>query len=524
MNSKRFTQSLKNSGLSTIVAILVAMISQNGLSQDEYTLAPSNTVDRSNAKPDEDDSNFLDSESSALFDAEGSTNPGSNESAPIVAPPSAGNTQGPVLTPEGESSGIAGGNTPALMEEDSNPEDQPESYIGPLTSDHGAAPMKRAELPAPNEFAGVPAIPGSRKNLARGQAPEFYIVEPGDTLFDICSQLIDDGNYWPRLWSLNPEIKNPHFIYPGMKLAFYAGDFQSPPYLDVVEEDDVVPLDKGAMTEAQLIAQGDEIPELPKSKSNVASVNEPIEIIGPESVDTNGISDMFENGGSVYSSEQVFYTLPGFIVREEKESLGDVFGGVRGELLSGDGVVVKIDDAYDLTPGTVYTVLRERGVVSNPHTGDEVGIRYDYVANIRIMDKVDDESFIGVVANSYLGAMQGDIIVKFLSTKRSIDSLRVSSLNAPADATIVNLSNYNQDFGGEGSLVFLDRGGLQIGSAYPVFQKNRYMFSEESGLSSDTKLRKKIGAVKILDSSENSSVAVIVNSLSEIRVGDKLVF
>ena len=103
-----------------------------------------------------------------------------------------------------------------------------------------AAPLTRdaPPLPPPNEFAGAPPIPGTMRAMAEGEAPEEYQVEPGDNLYDICDQLLDEAGYWPKLWALNPDIKNPHFIFPNMRLRFYAGDDETPPYLQVVSEDE----------------------------------------------------------------------------------------------------------------------------------------------------------------------------------------------------------------------------------------------------------------------------------------------
>ena len=89
--------------------------------------------------------------------------------------------------------------------------------------------------------------------MAIGEAPEEYIVELGDTLIDICDQLIDEPGYWPKLWSMNPYIKNPHFIFPGMKLRFYSGDNESPPFLQVVSEDDVLPIDKADIKDEEVL-------------------------------------------------------------------------------------------------------------------------------------------------------------------------------------------------------------------------------------------------------------------------------
>jgi hypothetical protein len=55
--------------------------------------------------------------------------------------------------------------------------------------------------------------------------PDRYVVMRGDTLWDISARFLEDPWKWPEIWHINPEIANPHLIYPGdiIRLEFLDG-------------------------------------------------------------------------------------------------------------------------------------------------------------------------------------------------------------------------------------------------------------------------------------------------------------
>lgn len=50
--------------------------------------------------------------------------------------------------------------------------------------------------------------------LADGH-PDRYVVVKGDTLWDISERFLKSPWLWPEIWHANPQVSNPHLIYPG---------------------------------------------------------------------------------------------------------------------------------------------------------------------------------------------------------------------------------------------------------------------------------------------------------------------
>ena len=66
-------------------------------------------------------------------------------------------------------------------------------------------------------FCGLASGQGNPPPLTlKPDAPERYVVVPGDTLWTISQRYTDSPWRWPELWNMNKDqIRNPHLIYPG---------------------------------------------------------------------------------------------------------------------------------------------------------------------------------------------------------------------------------------------------------------------------------------------------------------------
>jgi nucleoid-associated protein YgaU len=93
-------------------------------------------------------------------------------------------------------------------------------------------------------------IEGTVVTLDGGTTPDTYTVQKGDTLWDLSARFLDSPWYWPKLWSYNPQIENPHWIYPGNLIHF-------------------APAGAGGPMRAEPVAAG-EVPEAPRELDDLS--------------------------------------------------------------------------------------------------------------------------------------------------------------------------------------------------------------------------------------------------------------
>jgi hypothetical protein len=372
-----------------------------------------------------------------------------------------------------------------------------------------------------NDYAGAPPIPDTRRQIAEGEAPEEYRVDGGDTLYDICDQLIDEPDYWPKLWSLNPEIKNPHFIYPGMRLRFHAGDADTPPFLQVIGEDDIVPIERGGLGDKELISSNEDVSKILLDPGGVV---EAVEIVEPKDLGTvAGIEGAFDFDYRQPDTNIVNLTIPAFVFSDAKEELGEVVAGTSGRLLVDRPEEIIIEAADHLNKDTTYTILRPGDSIYQEEVGDYVGERYEFVAHVRIIARINDDYASAIVTENRLGVQQGDIVVPYLSTSRqiSIADNRSSTSSGEKGRAIIGFEYPTKMFGAKGSFVLMTKSGppVNVGQNLTVFQHvNRVASSWVIDDLPDT--RKAVAVVKVIDTSGAAVLGFVVSSSQEIRLGD----
>ena len=86
------------------------------------------------------------------------------------------------------------------------------------------------------EVGERPVQSGVRTSPDASAPAEVHSVVKGDTLWDLSQRYLGSPWYWPKVWSYNPEIANPHWIYPGNRVRFFRSGEEVPAEVEVASE------------------------------------------------------------------------------------------------------------------------------------------------------------------------------------------------------------------------------------------------------------------------------------------------
>ena len=211
------------------------------------------------------------------------------------------------------------------------------ALAGSLTLAQGAAP------PPAGHSTSVPLAP---------DAPSVYTVQRGDTLWAIASKFLTQPWYWPEIWYLNPEIKNPHRIYPGDTLRLVYDSSGRPQ----------VRLERGEL------GQRSERGELVKMQPQVRS--EPLDQAIP---------------AIPYEIVAAFMSKPSVIAKEDLDRLPYLVAIGDGQRnIAGMGDVIYVRGITGGEPGERFNTVHVGEPLKDPDNGQLLGYQGIYTGLARL--------------------------------------------------------------------------------------------------------------------------------------------
>jgi len=339
-----------------------------------------------------------------------------------------------------------------------------------------AAPASTA-APAGNFIDnGAPPPADEPEPVRAGPVPELHTVRSGDTLWGICTYYFNDPWQWPKVWSYNPQITNPHWIYPG----------------DLVRL-----LPRGVFAQSQDIAQ-------PEKAGDVAKPAE--RVVAPaKKLDLSLKQTAFVESSALNAA----MTIDG--ATDEKTLLG-----------TGDSVYLAYPSDAPPRVGQRYSVYVPGQAVKSG--GKDIGAWVRLLGTLEVVSVKQDKRARGVITESNHEIERGAKVGPLLRQFSNVPSARPK---VDARGSIVAMLA-NDQLIGQGEVVFVNLGkdsGLEVGNRMFVVRRGDALPTKARDMAGQDDPRfpaRALGEVVIVEVGDKISIALVTLSVQEMGVGDSV--
>jgi LysM domain len=245
-------------------------------------------------------------------------------------------------------------------------------------------------------------------------APDSHTVRRGDTLWDLSTRYFQNPYQWPRVWAYNPQIQNPHWIYPG----------------------------------------------------------DHVRLREPVAAPTLGSVGLVRSSGSRADAQTVFLRDIGWVDDRKEDTWGELVGSPEDKMLLsfGDDVYVQLEEGHDAQVGEKLTIFRPIRTIQGRDAEGNGADRGELVS-IRGTARIDRYNPKTRMARArVIEAI--DVIergVKIGPVVRQLDKgVRPATSDVDVESRIL-ASIYPYQLFGQNQVVFIDKGekdGVKIGQRF----------------------------------------------------------
>lgn len=336
----------------------------------------------------------------------------------------------------------------------------------------------------------------------RPNAPATYIVKPGDTLWDISGLYLEHPWLWPELWQVNPQVENPHLIFPGDVLSL-TYDSQGRPRLAINKR--IVRLSPQSRTTH-------------KAPDAIATL--PLGVIRP------------------------FLTYEQALSQTEIDALPYVLGSNSASKSAAETHILYVNSLLD--EGASYAIYRQGRPYVDPDTGETLGFETNLIATARAFrgGQLAQEDAQSVPASLNVLSVvreirQGDKIIPAYDNQALPAQFMITKPEQSVTGRIIATTSNLREFA-KMDLVVLNRGeqDLKPGHMLGIYRQSPTVVDGRNGpvyLEDATKLQKvmrdfggetlsmpqeKVGELMVFKVSDKVSFAIVTHTSRPVRVGD----
>jgi LysM domain len=338
-------------------------------------------------------------------------------------------------------------------------------------------------------FAWAEEVVRTTGTVLRMDHPNEYIVKKGDTLWDISGTFLSKPWLWPEIWEINPQIENPHWIYPGdmIRLVYREGE----PRLTLERTTKLAPGDRSAINGAERLS-----PQIRSQRIEDAITTIPLEEIDP------------------------FLSRSRIVNPGDLESAAYILQGSQQHLIVGEG-----DAAYargnfgDNLPA--YGIYRKAEAMIDPVTRELLGVHAQGIGNVTVVSVANDIATLNV-GRSYEEIRPGDRLLP--SDNEVLTAIfEPSSPDTDIAGLIIGVEKGVSQIG-KLDVVFLNRGereGLQIGNVLAIYKTGEVVADRVKG-DKVALPDERAGLLMVFRTFEKMSFALVLETDRPLAVGDKV--